>query len=121
MHVAIDARRAGFFGIGTYIRNLISALSQLDQTNRYTIITLPYFLKQLRADLYHIPLNSVAYLMPRPYVVTIHDLSSITYKAAGGFKEALHRERYRRGAKRAARVIAVSNATRRDLQSVVGI
>jgi glycosyltransferase involved in cell wall biosynthesis len=152
MHVAIDARRAGFFGIGTYIRNLITALSGLDHTNRYTIITLPgsepfhalapnfeiatfarpdtdpiqnisfpYFVKQLRADLYHIPLNSVAYLMPRPYVVTIHDLSSITHKAGGGLQEALHRERYRRGAKRAARVIAVSKATKRDLESVVGI
>lgn len=152
MHVAFDARRAGFFGIGTYIRNLITALAKFDHVNRYTIITLPgsepfhdlgpnfkiatfarpdtdpiqnitfpYFLKQLKADLYHIPLNSVAYLMPRPYVVTIHDLSSITYKASGGLQEALHRERYRRGAKRASRVIAVSNATRRDLESVVGI
>ena len=33
----------------------------------------------------------------------------------------MHRERYRRGAKRASRSIAVSNSTRRDLQSVVGI
>jgi len=32
-----------------------------------------------------------------------------------------HRERYRRGAARAARIIAVSNATRRDLETVVGI
>ena len=59
--------------------------------------------------------------MPKPYVVTIHDLSSLTYKAGGGIPEMLHRERYRRGAARASRVIAVSNATRRDLETVLGI
>lgn len=152
LHIAIDARRSGFFGIGTYIRNLVSALSRVDQTNRYTLITLPdaeafpelgpnfgyasfrrpdtdpvqslsfpLFAKQIKADLFHIPLNSVAYLMPKPYVVTIHDLSSITYAAGQGFRSALHRERYRRGAVRASKVIAVSNATRRDLQAVLGI
>jgi glycosyltransferase involved in cell wall biosynthesis len=152
LHIVIDARRAGFFGIGTYIRNLVSSLARLDQSNRYTLITLPgsepltglgpnfqstiysrpdtdplqnitfpFFLKTLKADLYHIPLNSVAYCMPKPYVVTIHDLSSITYKATGGVREMFHRERYRRGAVRAARVIAVSNATRRDLETIVGI
>src|SRR6188768_1620003 len=119
MHIAIDARRSGFFGIGTYIRNLVSSLSKIDQTNRYTLITLPntdpfpglgpnfryetfkrpdtdaiqnisfpLFAKKIRADLFHIPLNSVAYLMPKPYIVTIHDLSSITYKATGGFRNA---------------------------------
>jgi glycosyltransferase involved in cell wall biosynthesis len=152
LHIAIDARRSGFFGIGTYIRNLVSALSRLDQTNRYTLITLPgawvppslganfqtavfprpdtdpvqnitfpLFIKKLGVDLSHIPLNSVAYCMPKPYVVTIHDLSSITYRAAGGLREMFHRERYRRGAARAARIIAVSNATRRDLETIVGI
>jgi len=148
----MDARRSGFFGIGTYIRNLVAALARLDQTNRYTLITLPgaeplhgvgpnfqtavfarpdtdrlqnvtfpFFLKQLGADLFHIPLNSVAYCMPKPYVVTIHDLSSLTDKGGGGMREMFHRERYRRGAARAARVIAVSNATRRDLETVLGI
>ena len=152
MHIAIDARRSGFFGIGTYIRNLVSSLSKIDQTNRYTLITLPkadpfagigpnfryetfkrpdtdpiqnisfpLFAKKIGADLFHIPLNSVAYLMPKPYIVTIHDLSSITYKATGGFRNALHRERYRRGAVRASRIIAVSHATRRDLEAVLNI
>jgi glycosyltransferase involved in cell wall biosynthesis len=152
LHIAIDARRSGFFGIGTYIRNLVSSLSKIDQINRYTLITLPdaqpfaglgrnfryesfkrpdtdamqnisfpFFAKQIRADLLHIPLNSVAYWMPRPYVVTVHDLSSITYKASGGIRDTLHRERYRRGAARASRIIAVSHSTRRDLEAVLGI
>ena len=152
MHIAIDARRYGFFGIGTYIRNLISSLARIDQENRYTIImrspadaipglppnfnivvyphpdtdlsqniAFPVFLRELRADLHHIPLNSVPFFMPKPYVVTIHDLSSLTNGTASTIRELLHRERYRRGAARASRVIAVSNSTRRDLETVVGI
>jgi glycosyltransferase involved in cell wall biosynthesis len=152
-HIAIDVRRLGFFGIGTYIRNLVRALAQLDRENRYTLVTLPgagadlaslgpnfatipfplpdldlrqnatfpLFARKLKADLFHIPLNSVAYWMPRPYVLTIHDLSSISGPDSGGLRATLHRERYRRGAVRAARIIAVSNATRRDLQAVLGI
>ncbi len=151
-HFAMDVRRLGFFGIGTYIRNLLQALARLDSTNRYTLVTLPktdpivdlgsnfsfvefphsdvealqnatfpLFVKKLKADLFHIPLNSVAYWMPRPYVVTIHDLSSITGQAGGGLGGTLHAERYRRGAMRAARVITVSQATRRSLESILGL
>lgn len=38
MKVAIDARRIGDFGVGTYTRNLISNLARLDRDNRYIII-----------------------------------------------------------------------------------
>jgi glycosyltransferase involved in cell wall biosynthesis len=84
-------------------------------------VTFPLFIKKLGVDLSHIPLNSVAYCMPKPYVVTIHDLSSIAPITGSGLRETFHRERYRRGATRAKRVIAVSNATRRDLENIVGI
>jgi glycosyltransferase involved in cell wall biosynthesis len=59
--------------------------------------------------------------MPRPYVVTIHDMSTILYPAQGDVRSALHNERYRRGATRAERVIAVSQSTRRDIEAVIGI
>jgi glycosyltransferase involved in cell wall biosynthesis len=84
-------------------------------------LTFPYFLRRFRADLYHIPLNSVAYWMPRPYVVTIHDMSSVLFPYRGEGRGTLHEERYRRGALRAARVITVSNSTRRDLEAVLRI
>ncbi|HEX5432173.1 MAG TPA: hypothetical protein VFW83_09415, partial [Bryobacteraceae bacterium] len=67
-------------------------------------IAFPYFLRRFGADLYHIPLNSVAYWMPRPYVVTIHDMSSLLFPARSDFRSTLHEERYRRGALRAARI-----------------
>jgi glycosyltransferase involved in cell wall biosynthesis len=84
-------------------------------------LSFPGFLKSLNASLYHIPLNSVAWAMPRPYVVTIHDMSSLLFPQRRDFRYSLHQQRYRRGVVRAARVIAVSNATRRDLQSVLHI
>jgi glycosyltransferase involved in cell wall biosynthesis len=84
-------------------------------------LTFPYFLRRFRADLYHIPLNSVAYWMPRPYVVTIHDMSSVLFPYRGEVRGTLHEERYRRGALRATRVITVSNSTRRDLEAVLHI
>src|SRR5258706_14255873 len=44
-------------------------------------ITFPRFLRSFRADLYHIPLNYVAWWMPRPYVLTIHDMSTLLFPA----------------------------------------
>lgn len=152
-HAVIDVRRWNDFGIGTYIRNLVTALARQDRENRYTLVTrpedqqaisrlaenftaasygrsdteirhniaFPLFLRRFRANLYHIPLNSVAYWMPRPYVVTIHDMSSLLFPARSDLRSTLHEERYRRGALRAAKVIAVSHSTRRDLESVLPI
>src|SRR5579871_4022405 len=82
-------------------------------------VTFPYFLRRFRADLYHIPLNSVAYWMPRPYVVTIHDMSSVMFPYGGDLRSTLREERYRRGALRASRVITVSHSTRRDIETVL--
>ncbi|MGH9592172.1 MAG: glycosyltransferase family 4 protein, partial [Bryobacteraceae bacterium] len=153
LHIAIDARRLGDFGIGTYIRNLVRSLARLDRENRYTLIVrpkqsgefagvgpnfhtveysqqdtdvfqnvaFPYFLRRFRADLCHIPLNSVPYLMPRPYVVTIHDMSTLVYPLRSDIRAAMHAERYRRGAVRAARIIAVSQTTRRNIENVLHI
>jgi glycosyltransferase involved in cell wall biosynthesis len=84
-------------------------------------ITFPLFVKKLKADLCHIPLNFVPFFMPRPYVVTIHDMSSLLFRRRGELRETAHEERYRRGALRAACVIAVSNSTRRDLEAVLHV
>ena len=78
-------------------------------------------LRPLGADLYHIPLNSTAWWMPRPYVVTIHDMSTLLFAEKRNARDTLHQERYRRGAARAARVITVSNSTRRDIENVLHV
>src|SRR5215471_2583157 len=46
-HIVIDARRIGDFGIGTYIRSLILALSGIDRENQYTIVSGPKGLSEL--------------------------------------------------------------------------
>ena len=81
----------------------------------------PLFIRRFHPDLVHIPLNSVPYWLQQPYVVTIHDMSSVLFPARGDVRGAMHRERYRRGAARAERVIAVSHSTRRDIESFMRI
>jgi glycosyltransferase involved in cell wall biosynthesis len=152
LRIVIDVRRFRDFGIGTYIRNLLQALAEIDSENAYILVAsqadepelagLPpnfqiavyerrdtdwindfsfyFFVKELAPDLIHIPLNAVPLLMPRPYVVTIHDMSSLLY----GEREARRNFRlfrFRRGLLRAERVIAVSAATRRDVENLLHI
>jgi glycosyltransferase involved in cell wall biosynthesis len=38
MRIAIDVRRAGDYGVGTYIRNIVSQLARLDRDNQYLLI-----------------------------------------------------------------------------------
>jgi glycosyltransferase involved in cell wall biosynthesis len=79
-------------------------------------IAFPIFLRGLRPNLVHIPLNRVPLLMIRPYVVTIHDMANLFFEEeASDFRMQLRRYRFRRGLVRANRVIAVSDATRRDV------
>ena len=41
MRIAIDVRRIGEFGVGTYTRNAIQALARLDKENEYFLIGIP--------------------------------------------------------------------------------
>ncbi len=84
-------------------------------------LQLPGFLQSLKASLYHIPLNSVAWRMPKPYVVTIHDMSTLLFPTRRDLRYTLHEERYRRGAMRASRIITVSHAIRRDIEEVLRV
>jgi len=155
LHIVIDARRIRDFGIGTYIRSLVQALSAIDRTNRYTLVAgvdevrvfeglpenfgtsiysredeshldnvlFPIYLRGLSPDLVHVPLNRVPLLMIQPYVVTVHDLANLFFEWEEYSKVRLHLRRHRlvRGLERASRVIAVSEATRRDVQKLADV
>ena len=84
-------------------------------------IAFPRFIRAFHADLCHIPLNYVAWWMPRPYVLTIHDMGSILFPARRDLRHTLHEEHFRRGARLAARVITVSNSTRQDVENVLRV
>ena len=79
------------------------------------------FLRKLEADLFHIPLNAVPLLMPKPYLVTIHDMSTLLFASQLGYRNRLRQFYLRRGLIRADRVMAVSMATCRDVEAVFGI
>ncbi len=153
LRIAIDARRIGDFGVGTYLRNLIRGLAKQDRVNRYVLIRTPaatlefehlaenfetvvyeksdrtalaqfryrLFLKRQTADLYHMPVQVVPMWMPKPYVVTVHDVGNLVFGKKGSLRDSFDIYRLRQGLLRADCVIAVSSATRRDLENVVGI
>jgi len=116
--ITFENNPADLMGLGS---NFHTAQYERRDTEFGQNIAFPFFLRRLYPDLVHIPLNSVPYLMPKPYVVTIHDMSSLLFPAQGDVRGAMHRERYRRGAARAARIIAVSHSTRRDIESFLQI
>lgn len=81
----------------------------------------PLYLRRLRADLYHVPLNMISLLMPTPYVVTVHDMSILLFDEMPARQRRFRRYQFRRGLERAGRIIAVSNATQRDIEGLFGI
>jgi glycosyltransferase involved in cell wall biosynthesis len=105
-------------GLGSHFATAIYAHVDTEVMHN---IAFPKFLRTLCGDLYHIPLNSVAWWMPKPYVLTIHDMSTLLFPAHRSFRNRMHEQRYRRGALRADRVIAVSNSTRRDVETVLHV
>jgi glycosyltransferase involved in cell wall biosynthesis len=80
-----------------------------------------FFLRKLEVDLFHLPLNSVPLMMPKPYLVTIHDMSTLLFASQLGYRNRLRHFYLRRGLLRADRVMAVSMATCRDVEAVLGI
>lgn len=153
MKIAIDARRLRDFGVGTYIRNLVTAMAAIDRENEYLLISFsedepllshlprnfrpipyarpdtdlldhlafPWLLRQLSADVVHIPINRVPLFMPKPYVVTVHDMSRMLFEDSPQSVRSLRRFRLQRGLQRADRIIAVSASTRRDIHNIVGV
>jgi glycosyltransferase involved in cell wall biosynthesis len=79
------------------------------------------FLRKLGADLFHIPLNAVPLVMPKPYLVTVHDMSTLLFSSQSGYRNRLRHFYLRRGLLRADRVMAVSMATCRDVEALLGI
>ncbi len=80
---------------------------------------LPQFLLSLGVDLTHIPFHRVPLMMRQPYVVTIHDLSSLFYDDATGMLHAARVFRLKHGLEHANRIITVSGATQRDVVNLV--
>ncbi len=81
--------------------------------------------KQNRCDLVHIPhLVGTPQFLPCPYVITVHDLLDYIYRSHNGsssMQRALHLYCTRNVLKRAARILAVSNSTKKDIERFFSI
>ena len=100
--------------------NFRSAVYKRSDTDLVDNLAFPLFLRGLSPDLTHIPLNRVPLFMPRPYVVTIHDMANLLYpEAKPDFRMHYWRYHFRRGLERATRVMAVSDATKRDVEKLL--
>ncbi len=156
MKIAIDIRRIGDFGVGTYIRNVLRALGRLDQETTYILVGPPEkfrdidplppnfegvaltapeaslagflgfrrILHQQRCRLVHIPhLSWMPQSLPCPYVITVHDVLEHMSRLRdhSGLRRSAHFHLTRRVLQRAARVFAVSNFTKKDVESLFRI
>ena len=156
MRVGFDIRPIQDFGVGTYIRNVVRTLGQLDASNDYFLIggrdrvreigklppnfhVVPFsddlhparrflsfsqVLRQYACDLVHIPHLSWSPLyLPCPYVITVHDLLDFMYRThnGSGMRRTAHRYLTDRVLRRAARILAVSQFTKMDIQRLFSI
>jgi glycosyltransferase involved in cell wall biosynthesis len=155
MRVAIDIRRAGDFGLGTYTRNIIFHLARADRSTRYLLIgqrrhfelcgrlpdnfellefaapvgslrthtRLPLLLHRLRVDLLHMPWFYAPAIVPTKLVITVHDLTDVLEPIVGTSSPVRAGRLYfaRRALARADRVLAVSQASKRDLANNFGL
>jgi glycosyltransferase involved in cell wall biosynthesis len=101
--------------------NFETAIYERVETSPIRHLQFSLFLKKFKPHVYHAPLNAVPLWMPKPYIVTIHDMGTLLFDTGQGFRNNLALYRLRRGLLRADQVIAVSAATRRDVESLLGI
>jgi glycosyltransferase involved in cell wall biosynthesis len=80
-------------------------------------------LRRLGLDVFHMPHRWVPYLLPGTYVATLHDLNNILFpeEDVSAASRRMHRYMLARGLRRAAQVIAVSEATKRDAVKYLGL
>ena len=125
-HYILAGRKEDLREFGELPANFRRAVFPRSDSGLLNQISFPLFLRRLKPDLCHVPLNAAPLLMPKPYIVTIHDMSSLL------FPETQHSEntslrhqyrlfRFRRSLLRAQHIIAVSKSTQRDVEDLLGV
>ncbi len=72
-------------------------------------------LRERESQLLHVPHLRVPLIVPCPYVLTVHDLADFLFPTESGLRQSIHRYLAQRALNGAARIMAVSGATRLDL------
>src|SRR5215831_14547541 len=86
--------------LGELPKNFEFAAYARSDNSPWDNLAFPIFLRRFHPDLVHIPLNRVPLAMPRPYVVTIHDMASLLFDQRSGARMNVRRFRFRRGLQR---------------------
>jgi len=142
--VLVDARKAHDFGIGTYVRGLLGGLAGLDRYEVHALVlpgeeallppgvstrtcAAPHYsfeelvavrrsISALKPDVFHAPHYVVPFFPPRATVVTIHDLMHLTRPEHDApAKRFYARWMIGRALRLSARVIAVSESTKKEI------
>jgi len=137
MEIGIDARLINQTGVGRYTRNLYDQISRIDNSNHYQLLKpdiswhsikeqlyFPIWLFNKKIDLVHFTYFSFPVFCPKKFILTIHDLIPWHYatgKASTlpGFvyfvKQFFYKIILWIGARRASKIIAVSESTKKDI------
>ena len=155
LRVGIDVRWHNDSGVGTYIRNLINSLLELDERIEYVFylneieetfwdagcepvrvrrvkipkysfeeqLTFPRVAAKDQLDVFHIPFYVIPLRYSGKIVVTIHDLEQLlfSYCAPRWPGQTLIHAMMKLTLRKADRIIAVSENTKRDLVDVLGV
>jgi glycosyltransferase involved in cell wall biosynthesis len=142
--VLVDARKARDFGIGTYIRGLLGGLAGLDRfalqalvlpgdealfppsvtttacaAGHYSfgeLVAVRRAISAAKPDLFHAPHYVLPFFPPHATIVTVHDLMHLTRSEhATPAKRAYARWMIGRALRLSARVITVSEATKKEI------
>lgn len=114
-------------GVGTYTKLLIEALQKYESNHSYHFFTRGQKVPKY-AELIHYPYFDPFFVtLPlfhhKPTVVTVHDLIPLVYPEhfPAGIRGLLKWQVQRWGLRRAARIIAVSEASKRDIVRIAGV
>lgn len=126
MKIGIDAQFFGpkHRGIGRYTENLIRNLGKIDSQNQYIVfsgkesrgwrrqILFPFRLKKQKLDLVHFTHFNIPILYCGKFVVTIHDL---IFSHVRSLKRIIYKIILKSALKRAEKIIAVSEYSKKDI------
>jgi glycosyltransferase involved in cell wall biosynthesis len=116
-------RPGQFESLGSLPPNFRSEIYPHSYNSRSTHFTYWLQLRRLGLDVFHMPHRWVPYVLPGIYVATLHDLNNILFPEEGSTATSrrLRRHHLAHGLRRAAQVLTVSEATKRDAVKHLGL
>jgi glycosyltransferase involved in cell wall biosynthesis len=89
LSIGIDVRKLTDFGIGTYIRNLVDSLAEIDQSNTYVLFSRPEHQERLE----HLPENFCVVPEPSP-VYSVREFLTLSWRLFRARLDIYHSTHY---------------------------